>query len=267
MGLPNIIKELLENGVHFGHLSKHWNPRMKRFIFGKKKNIYIIDLEKTAQQLEEAKDFIRRVITDDGFVLFVATKRQLKDTVEQLAVSCQMPYVVERWIGGFLTNFATIQARIKRYIETKEKKERGDFQKTRAKKEILKIGRELEKMERNYRGVVNMDTLPNCLFIVDPKRETAAVREARKLGIPIIALIDTDSDPEIIDYPVPGNDDAIKSVRCIVAYIVEAVKQAQSEKKTKKKEVNAAVSSQQVEDAGEENSAAGADSEEKIQDS
>jgi len=222
MALPDVVRDLLENGVHFGHLSKHWNPKMKRFIFGKKKNIYIIDLEKTAQKIEEAKDFVKKVASSGGKILFVATKKQLKDTIEGLAVSCGMPYIVERWIGGFLTNSSTIQARIKKYIELKEKKEKGQLGKV-SNKELLRINREFDKMTKHYRGVISLDSLPDCMYIVDPKREGAAVREAHKLGIPIVALIDTDSDPEVIDYPIPGNDDAIKSVKYITNCLTNAI--------------------------------------------
>ena len=230
MALPETIRDLLENGVHFGHLSKHWNPKMKKFIFGKKKNIYIIDLEKTAGKLEEAKDFVREMASKGNKILFVVTKKQLKETIEAQAIRCDMPYVVDRWIGGFLTNFPTIQARMKNYMELTEKREKGEFEKYTTK-EVLRINRELEKMEKNYRGVVTLNDLPSCVYIVDPKRETAAVREAKKLGIPIIALVDTDSDPEIIDYPIPGNDDAIKSVNFITSCIVEAVMEGLKEYK------------------------------------
>ena len=222
MALPDIVKDLLENGVHFGHLSKHWNPKMKRFIFGKKKNIYIIDLEKTAQKIEEAKDFIKKTASRGGKILFVATKKQLKDTIENLAVSCGMPYIVERWIGGFLTNSSTIQERIRKYIDLKDKREKGQLGKV-SNKELLRINREFDKMTKHYRGVVSLDSLPDCIYIIDPKRETAAVREARKLGIPIVALIDTDSDPEVIDYPIPGNDDAIKSVKYVTVCLRDAI--------------------------------------------
>ncbi len=224
MVLPEIIRDLLENGVHFGHLSKHWSPKMKQFIFGKKKNIYIIDLEKTAQKIEESKDFLKKIASEGKKILFVATKRQLKEVIEQFAISCQMPYIVERWIGGFLTNFSTIRSRIDKYIELREKKEKGELGKV-SNKELLRINRELEKMEKNYRGVVSLESLPACIYIVDPKREVTAVREARKLNIPIVALIDTDSDPEVIDYPIPGNDDAIKSVSYITRCLVEAIKE------------------------------------------
>ena len=224
MALPAVVRDLLESGVHFGHLSKHWNPKMKRFIFGKKKNIYIIDLEKTAQKIEEAKDFVKKIAASGGKILFVATKKQLKDTVESLALSCGMPYVVERWIGGFLTNSSTIQARIKKYIELKEEREKGKLGNV-PNKELLRINREFDKMAKYYRGVVSLDTLPDCVYIVDPKREASAVREARKLGIPIVALVDTDSDPELIDYPIPGNDDAIKSVKYITTCLRDAIQE------------------------------------------
>ncbi len=222
MALPDMIKELLENGVHFGHLSKHWNPKMKKFIFGKKKNIYIIDLEKTAQKIDEAKDFVRQLAASSGKILFVATKKQLRDLIKDLASSCQMPYVTERWVGGLLTNFSTIRSRVNRYLELVDKRERGEFEKM-PKKEVLKLNREIERMEKNYSGVTALESLPDSVFIVDPKKEFACTREVSKLGIPIVALIDTDADPEIIDYPIPGNDDSIKSVRYVTACLVEAV--------------------------------------------
>ena len=224
MAIPEVVKELLENGVHFGHLSKHWNPKMKRFIFGKKKNIYIIDLEKTAQKLEEAKEFSKTVVEKGDKILFVATKRQLREVVKELASSCDMPYVVERWVGGFLTNFPTIKQRIKRYTMLIEKRDEGKFNKM-PRKEVVRLNREIERMERNYSGVTALEGLPSCIFVVDPKREVACIREANKLAIPIIALIDTDADPEAVDYPIPGNDDAMKSVKYITSCIVEAVKE------------------------------------------
>ncbi|MCD6583273.1 MAG: 30S ribosomal protein S2 [Candidatus Omnitrophica bacterium] len=222
MALPEIIRQLLENGVHFGHLSKHWNPKMKKFIFGKKKNIYIIDLEKTAQKLEEAREFLKSVAQNRGKILFVSTKRQLREVIKELAVMCDMPYVCERWVGGFLTNFATIRERIKKYITLKEKREAGEFEKM-PHKEVVRLNKELERMERMYSGTVSLEELPQCVYIVDPKREIACVREANKLSIPIVALIDTDADPEVIDYPIPGNDDAIKSVKFITQYLVKGI--------------------------------------------
>ena len=229
MALPEIIKELLENGTHFGHLSKHWNPKMKRFIFGKKKNVYIIDLEKTTQKLQEAKDFITQKIKDNEKILFVATKKQLRGIVKELAESCQMPYVVERWVGGLLTNFSTVRGRINKYIELLDKREKSDFGHM-VKKEVVKMNREIERMERSYSGVKELDGMPGCAFVVDPKKEVACVRELNKLGIPIVALIDTDANPDIIDYPIPGNDDSIKSVKYITSAIVKAIEEAKSEK-------------------------------------
>lgn len=226
MALPDLIKNLLESGVHFGHLSKHWNPKMKRFIFGKKKNVYIIDLEKTALKLQEAKDFLKEKAKLNKIILFVATKKQLRGEIRQLATSCSMPYVVERWVGGLLTNFSTVRTRVNKYLELIEKRETGKFE-TMVKKEVVCLNRDIERMKKVYSGVTTMDSLPDCLFIVDPKKEMSAVREARKLLIPIVALIDTDANPEIIDYPVPGNDDSIKSVKCIVSYLVEAISEGQ----------------------------------------
>ncbi|UCC95605.1 MAG: 30S ribosomal protein S2 [Candidatus Omnitrophota bacterium] len=224
MAIPEVIRDLLENGVHFGHLSKHWNPKMKRFIFGKKKNIYIIDLEKTAQKLAEAKDFVKGIAEEGQKILFVATKRQLRDLIKNEAHLCGMPYVAERWVGGFLTNFSTIRARVTRYITLLERRKSGGFDKI-PRKEVVRLNREIERMEKNYSGVTSLEDLPGCVFVVDPKKEVACVREANKLGIPIAALIDTDADPGAIDYPIPGNDDAIKSVRYITSCMSEAIRE------------------------------------------
>ncbi len=224
MALPDIIRELLENGVHFGHLSKHWNPKMKKFIFGKKKNVYIIDLEKTAQKIQEAKEFVKQKAKEEGRILFVATKRQLRSTIRELATSCGMPYVSERWIGGLLTNFSTIRSRVNRYLELLEQREKGGFDAI-VKKEVVKLNREIERMEKRYSGVTLLDEFPSCVFVVDPKKEIACIREANKLSIPVVALIDTDADPETINYPIPGNDDSIKSVKYVTSCVVEAVKE------------------------------------------
>ncbi|MBU0693625.1 MAG: 30S ribosomal protein S2 [Candidatus Omnitrophica bacterium] len=228
MALPEVIKELLENGVHFGHLSKYWNPKMARFIFGKKKNIYIIDLEKTAEELQVAKEFVRKMAQDGKKILFVATKRQSRNLIKELAIECNMPYIVERWVGGLLTNFSTVRPRVKRYAELLKEKELGELDKMSGK-EAVRVNRQIKRMERKYRGVIFLEELPDCMYIVDPKREIACVREANKLSIPIVALIDTDANPEIIDYPIPGNDDAIKSVRYITTCVVEAINQGVKE--------------------------------------
>jgi len=228
MAIPDVIKGLLENGVHFGHLSKHWNPKMKKFIFGKKKNIYIIDLEKTAQKLEEAKEFIRKVILDGKKVLFVSTKRQLRELIKEKGQECGMPYIAERWVGGFLTNFSTIRDRVKRYVSLREQKERGDFE-NMPRKEVGRLERQLSRMEKNYSGVMALEDFPGCIFVIDPKKEASCIKEATRSDIPIVGLIDTDADPELLNYPIPGNDDAIKSVRYIISSIAETIKEASKE--------------------------------------
>lgn len=255
MALPDIIRGLLENGVHFGHLSKHWNPKMKRFIFGKKKNVYIIDLEKTAQKLEEAKDFLKQKAKEDGKILFVATKKQLRSVVRELVIECGVSYVTERWVGGLLTNFSTVRSRINRYLQLIDQREKGQFNKM-VKKEVIKINREIERMERSYSGVTALDGLPTCVYVVDPKKEVACVREVSKLGIPIVALIDTDANPDVIDYPIPGNDDSIKSVRYITSHLVEAIKEGQEESRSALKKATA--------EKSEKNTATDKDKEEKI---
>lgn len=222
MSLPEIVKNLLEHGVHFGHLSKHWNPKMKRFIFGKKKNVYVIDLEKTAQKLEEAKDFIKSVARKDGKILFVATKKQIRNLVKEQAESCGMPYMTERWVGGFLTNFTTIKGRIAKYVTMTGRKQSGDFE-SLSRKEVVRINRDIKRMNRSYSGVAGLSEYPKCVVIIDPKKEIACVREANKAAIPIVGLVDTDADPDAINYPIPGNDDAIKSVGYIMAQLVEAI--------------------------------------------
>jgi small subunit ribosomal protein S2 len=224
MGLPQVIQDLLDNGVHFGHLSKHWNPKMKKFIFGKKKNVFIIDLEKTEKCLETAKEFARKTAQDGEQILFVSTKKQTREAIKEAAETCNMLYINERWVGGFLTNFPTIRGRIKWYLELTEKKANGDLEKI-PRKEAVALNREWDKMDRNYRGVKNIQKLPGCVFVVDPKKESACLKEAVKLGIPVVALIDTDSDPDAINYPIPGNDDAIRSVQYISMALAKAIKE------------------------------------------
>jgi small subunit ribosomal protein S2 len=197
---------------------------MKKFIFGKKKNIYVIDLEKTAAQLEKAKEFVSKLAQDGEKILFVATKKQIRDVVREMAISCKMPYSGDRWVGGFLTNFPTISTRIRKYVELLTKKESGGFEEM-SHKDLVRVRRELERMEKNYSGVKDLKDLPGCIFIIDPKREHACVQEAIKIGIPVVALVDTDADPDLMEYPIPGNDDAIKSVRFIASCIAEAIKE------------------------------------------
>jgi len=237
MVLSEEIKGLLESGVHFGHLSKHWNPKMKAFIFGKKKNVYIIDLEKTAQKIEEAKVFLGQIARSGKKILFVATKKQLRSTIEELAMSCDMPYVTERWVGGLLTNFATVKSRINKYIELLEQRKKGEFG-GMTKKEVIRLNRVIERMAKIYRGVTTLEDIPDCIYLVDPKKEIACVREANKLSVPIVALIDTDANPEVIDYPIPGNDDSIKSVKYITSSLVKTIKEGLNETKQEDKEVS-----------------------------
>ena len=235
MALPEELNKLLESGVHFGHQAKRWNPKMKKFIFGKRSGIYIIDLEKTLEKIKEAQDFLKEVVKDDKEILFVATKKQARGLIRQVAEGCNMPYVAERWVGGLLTNFDVISVRIERYKQLIADRDAGVFDKF-PKKEVVRLNRELEKMEKNFEGVKNMKSMPGTLFVVDPKKESLAVQEARKAEIPIVALIDTDSDPEIIDYPIPGNDDALKSVRTVLSFIVDAIGELLLKRKKKAQE-------------------------------
>jgi len=252
MALPEDVRGLLESGVHFGHLSKHWNPKMKKFIFGKKKNVYIIDLEKTAKKLAEACEFAKERAQAGGKILFVATKKQLRSVVKELASSCTMPYVTERWVGGLLTNFSTVRKRVNKYIELLEKRDGGGFD-AMVKKEVVGLNREIERMERSYSGVVSLENLPDCVCVVDTKKEMACVREANKLSIPLIALIDTDADPDLIDYPIPGNDDSIKSVHYIIARIVAAISEGlQKAKDIKEAEAQKLKKSEEALSGGQE---------------
>ncbi len=217
-----LIKQLLEAGVHFGHQTKRWNPKMKKFIFGERSSIYIIDLEKTEECLNRARDFLLDITAKGEFVLFVGTKKQAKDAIREEAIRCGMYYVTERWPGGLLTNFSTIKKSISRLKDIKKMGEDGTFQKF-TKKEVAHLEKELGKLEKNFSGIVQMERMPRAIFIVDTKKEETAVREANKLSIPIIALIDTNSNPDLVTYPIPGNDDATKSIRTIASIIADTV--------------------------------------------
>ncbi len=230
--VPEIIRKLLEAGVHFGHQSKKWNPKMKKFIFAKKAGIYIIDLEKTAEYLEKAKEFLKELASQNKIILFVATKKQAQDIIAEAAKRCEMPYVNERWVGGLLTNFQTIKSTLEKFNQLLKDEAEGKIDKL-PKKEQVRLKRRLEKMKKYYTGVKDMKDLPDALFIVDPKREELAVKEAKRLNIPIVALIDTNGDPEVIDYPIPGNDDAIKSIKLITDLITESILEGKEIFKTK----------------------------------
>ena len=220
------IKELLEAGVHFGHQTKRWNPKMKKFIFTARNGIYIIDLQKTLTCLQHACDKVREVVANQKKeIIFVGTKKQAKEVVREEAKRCEMPHVTERWLGGMLTNFLTIRQNIKRLKELEEKKEDGTYQKL-TKKEALKLERERKKLEKVLGGIKDLTRLPGLLFVVDSKKERIAVAEANKLEIPVVAIIDTNSDPDPIDFPIAANDDAIKSIKVITKEIANAVLEA-----------------------------------------
>ncbi|MFH1622071.1 MAG: 30S ribosomal protein S2 [Candidatus Omnitrophota bacterium] len=217
-----LIKQLLEAGVHFGHQTKRWNPKMKKFIFGHKAGIYIIDLEKTADCLDRARIFFAEVIGKGKSVLFVGTKKQAQEIIEQEAKRCESFFVSYRWIGGLLTNYQTVRKNVQRLKDIEEMEQDGRINRL-TKKEMTKFMKEKEKLKRNLFGIIEMNDLPGALFVVDPKKEETAVLEANRLKIPVIALIDTDCNPDRIDYPIPGNDDALKSIRMITSLVADAV--------------------------------------------
>jgi len=218
----DLIKQLLEAGVHFGHQTKRWNPKMKKFIFGSRSGIYIIDLEKTESCINTARDFLTEITSKGEFILFVGTKKQAQDVIKQEAIRSGMYYVTDRWPGGMLTNFATIKKSINRLKDIEKMRTDGTFEKL-TKKEIARLEKELAKLNKNFSGIVPMERMPKAVFVVDTKKEETAVREARRLGIPIIGLIDTNSNPDLVDYPIPGNDDATKSIRTVVSIIADTI--------------------------------------------
>ena len=218
------MKQLLEAGVHFGHQTRRWNPKMAPYIFTERNGIYIIDLQKTVKKVDDAYNFVRE-IGKDQTVLFVGTKKQAQDAVKDEAIRSNMYYVNERWLGGMLTNFQTIQKRIKRLKEL-EKMEVGGLFEVLAKKEVLTLRHEMERLQKFLGGIKNMTKLPGALFIIDPRKERIAVAEAKKLGIPIVAIVDTNCDPDEIDYVIPGNDDAIRAVKLLTAKMADAIIEA-----------------------------------------
>ncbi|MEJ5348040.1 MAG: 30S ribosomal protein S2 [Desulfosoma sp.] len=215
------MKQLLEAGVHFGHQTRRWNPKMKPYIFGARNGIYIIDLQRTVKLFRTAYQFVVDVTSAGENVLFVGTKRQAQDTIREEAERCGMFYVNHRWLGGMLTNFKTIKLRIDRLKELDAMFEDGSVNRF-PKKEVLKLAREREKLERNLGGIKSMTRLPGAVYVVDPQKERIAVQEANRLGIPVVAIIDTNCDPDVIDYPIPGNDDAIRSIKLITGRIADA---------------------------------------------
>lgn len=213
---------LLEAGVHFGHQKRRWNPKMKEFIYTSRDDIYIIDLQKTVKQLEEAYEALKEIAQNGGTVLYVGTKKQASEAMEENAKRTNMYFVTERWLGGTLTNFKTIRNRIKRLEEIEKMEEEGTFEKL-PKKEVIKIKKEYEKLNKNLRGIRDMKKIPNAVIVVDPRVEETAIREARKLKIPVFGLVDTNSDPSLVDYVIPANDDAVRAVKLVVGALTNAV--------------------------------------------
>jgi small subunit ribosomal protein S2 len=216
------MKQLLEAGVHFGHQTKRWNPKMKPYIFGERNGIYIIDLQKTIKLFKEAVDFVTDAAAQGKAILFVGTKRQAQEAIAEEALRCGMYYVNNRWLGGLLTNFATIQNSIKRFKELETMKTNGHYEKL-SKKEMARLERERRQLEKNLLGIRDMPGLPDVLFVIDSKKESIAVKEAKKLGIPIVAIVDTNCDPADVDFVIPGNDDALRAVRLFTSTIADAV--------------------------------------------
>ena len=216
------MKQLLEAGVHFGHQTRRWNPKMKEYIFTERNVIYIIDLQKTVKKIDEAYYFVRDLAMDGKSILFVGTKKQAQESIEQEAKRCEMFYVNQRWLGGMLTNFKTIQGRIAQLRKIEKMEADGDFA-FLPKKEVIKLKAEQEKLEKNLGGIKDMKKLPGALFVVDPRKEHIAILEAQTLGIPVVAIVDTNCDPDEADYPIPGNDDAIRAVKLIASKMADAV--------------------------------------------
>jgi len=218
------MRQMLEAGVHFGHQTRRWNPKMRRFIFGERGGIYIIDLEQTLTRVEAAYNFVRDLSTKGGTVMFIGTKKQAQDPVRDFADQCGMPYVNERWLGGMLTNFETISKRVSKMQEYERMKASGEFD-AMPKKEALLLGRELDKLQKNLGGIRRMSKLPDAVFVLDTKKEHIAVTEANKLKIPVVAVVDTNVDPDVVQYPIPGNDDAIRANALMARVIAEAIEE------------------------------------------
>ena len=229
------VKDLLEAGVHFGHLTRKWNPNMAPYIYMERNGIHVINLYKTAAKIEEANEALKKIVASGRKVLFVATKKQAKDIVAEKATSVGMPYITERWPGGMLTNFVTIRKAVKKMSSIDKMKKDGTYD-TLSKKEKLHITRLREKLEKNLGSIADMTRLPAALFVVDTLREHIAVKEAQKLNIPIFAMVDTNSDPREVDYVIPANDDASRSIERILTYVVEAIKEGLEDKKVEKAE-------------------------------
>ncbi len=222
MAVTVTMKQLLEAGVHFGHQTRRWNPKMKRFIFGERNGIYIIDLQQTLERIDTSYRFVRKTVEGGGIVLFVGTKKQAQEPIQRQAERCGMPYVNYRWLGGMLTNFQTVHSRVAKLHELERMVATGETEQM-IKKEGLKVTRERDKLQRNLGGIRRLERLPDAVFVVDTKKEHIAVTEANRLGIPVVAVVDTNCDPDVIDYVIPGNDDAIRSANLMSRIIADAV--------------------------------------------
>ena len=216
------IKQLLEAGAHFGHQTGRWHPRMKNYIFTKRNGIHIIDLEKTASMLDKAYEYVRELAAGGSNILFVGTKKQAQESIVEEAQRCSMPYIDQRWLGGMLTNFTTIQARIDHLVRLEDQQSRGEFGRL-TKKEISKINEEIDKLNKQMGGIKEMTSLPSALFIVDPTKEDIALAEAKRMGIPVVGIVDTNCNPDTIDHPIPANDDAIRAIKLICVKMADAV--------------------------------------------
>lgn len=225
------MKQLLEAGVHFGHQTRRWNPKMDRYIFTERNGIYIIDLQKTVKKVEEAYNFVKSIAEENGTILFVGTKKQAQDSVKEEAERSGMYYINQRWLGGTLTNFSTIQKRVNRLHELDRMESDGTFD-LLPKKEVIILRKEMERLEKFLGGIKHMKQLPSALFVIDPRKERIAVAEARKLGIPIVGIVDTNCDPDEIDYVIPGNDDAIRAVKLLTGKMADAVIEAHQGEQT-----------------------------------
>lgn len=225
------MKQLLEAGVHFGHQTRRWNPKMARYIFTERNGIYIIDLQKTVEKIEDAYQFVKSVVSENKEILFVGTKKQAQESIEEESKRCGMPYVNQRWLGGMLTNFKTIRKRVDRLHQLEKMEEDGTFD-LLPKKEVIKLRHEKEKLEKFLGAIKDMKDLPGALFVVDPRKERIAVAEARKLGIPLVGIVDTNCDPDEIDHVIPGNDDAIRAVKLITSVMADAVLEAKQGEQT-----------------------------------
>ena len=232
------VQNLLESGVHFGHQTKKWNPKMRKYIFGERKGIYIINLQETAKGLDKAYDFIKNMVSEGRTILFVGTKKQAQDAIQDEAVRCGMYFVNQRWLGGMLTNFSTIKSRIS-YLKDLEGKKASGYFENLSKKEVAGIEKEIEKLTRSLGGIKDMHRLPDILFVVDTQKEHLAVKEAKKLNIPVVAIVDTNCNPDEVDFVIPGNDDAIKAVKLLTGKIADAANEAKGGLKAKADEKKA----------------------------